>query len=63
MTQHDPALRIRHMLDHAKEAVDLLAGKEKAALGSDRVLQPALVRLVAIGGEAANRLAIEDQSR
>jgi len=63
MTQHDPTLRIRHMLDHAKEAVDLLAGKEKAALGSDRVLQLALVRLVAIAGEAANRLTIEDQSR
>jgi uncharacterized protein with HEPN domain len=63
MTQHDPTLRIRHMLDHAKEAVDLLAGKEKAALGSDRVLQLVLVRLVAIVGEAANRLTIEDQSR
>jgi uncharacterized protein with HEPN domain len=63
MTQHDPTLRIRHMLDHAKEAVDLMAGKEKAALGSDRVLQLALVRLVAIVGEAANRLTIEDQSR
>jgi len=63
MTQHDPTLRIRHMLDHAKEAVDLLAGIEKATLGSDRVLQLALVRLVAIVGEAANRLTIEDQSR
>ena len=51
------------MLDHAKEAVDLLAGKEKAALGGDRVLQLALVRLVAIVGESANRLTIEDQSR
>ena len=63
MTQHDPTLRIRHMLDHAKEAVDLLAGREKAALASDRVLQLALVRLVEIVGEAANRLTIEDQSR
>jgi hypothetical protein len=26
MTQHDPTVRMRHMLDHAKEAVDLLAG-------------------------------------
>jgi uncharacterized protein with HEPN domain len=51
------------MLDHAKEAVDLLAGKEKAALASDRVLQLALVRLVEIVGEAANRLTVEDQFR
>ena len=63
MTQHDPTIRIRHMLDHAKEAVNLLASKEKAALVSDRVLQLALVRLVEIVGEAANRLAVEDQSR
>jgi uncharacterized protein with HEPN domain len=63
MTQHDPSIRIRHMLDHAKEAVDLLAGKEKAALASDRVLQLALVRLVEIVGEAANRLTVEDQFR
>jgi hypothetical protein len=32
MTQYDTTVRIRHMLDHAKEAVDLLAGKEKADL-------------------------------
>jgi uncharacterized protein with HEPN domain len=51
------------MLDHAQEAVDLLAGKEKAALASDRVLQLALVRLVEIVGEAANRLTVEDQFR
>jgi hypothetical protein len=32
MTQHVPTVRMRHMLDHAKEAVDLLACKEKADL-------------------------------
>jgi uncharacterized protein with HEPN domain len=63
MTQHDPTLRMRHMLDHAKEAVDLLAGKEKAELSRNRVLELALVRLVEIVGEAANRLPIEDQER
>ncbi len=52
MTQHDPTVRMRHMLDHAKEAVDLLAGKEKADLSRDRVLELALVRLVEIVGEA-----------
>jgi uncharacterized protein with HEPN domain len=51
------------MLDHANEAVSLLAGKEKADLSSNRVLELALVRLVEIVGEAANRLPVEDQSR
>ena len=44
MTQHDPTVRIRHMLDHAKEAVGLLVGKEKIDLSSNRVLELALIR-------------------
>ncbi len=63
MTQHDPTVRMRHMLDHAKEAVGLLDGKEKTDLSSNRVLELALIRLIEIVGEAANRLPIEDQSR
>jgi len=63
MTQHDPTVRMRHMLDHAKEAVDLIAGKEKTDLAGNRVLELALVRLVEIVGEAANRLSGEDQLR
>lgn len=51
------------MLDHAKEAVELLAGKEKADLYRSRVLELAVVKLVEIVGEAANRLSIEDQLR
>lgn len=63
MTQHSPTVRMRHMLDHAKEAIDLVAGKEKAEIFRNRVLELALVRLVEIVGEAANRLPIEDQLR
>jgi uncharacterized protein with HEPN domain len=51
------------MLDPAKEAIDLVAGKEKADISRNRVLELALVRLVEIVGEAANRLPIEDQLR
>lgn len=50
---------MRHMLDHAKEAVDLLVGKEETELSRNRVLELALVRLIEIIGEAANRLPIE----
>ena len=63
MTQHSPTVRMRHMLDPAKEAIDLVAGKEKADISRNRVLELALVRLVEIVGEAANRLPIEDQLR
>jgi uncharacterized protein with HEPN domain len=39
------------MLDHAKEAAELIAGKDKAELQHNRVLELALIRLVEIVGE------------
>ena len=63
MTQHDARVCLQQMLDHAKEALDLLAAKDKNDLASDRVLELALVRLVEIVGEAASRLSPEDQAR
>lgn len=50
-------LALRHMLDHAKEAVELVRGKSRADLDTNRVLNLALVRLVEIIGEAANRIS------
>jgi hypothetical protein len=34
------------MLDHAKEAVDLISGQDKNELQHNRVLELALIRLV-----------------
>jgi len=48
MSQHDPHVALRHMLDHASEAVSLLSGKSRPDLDSDRLLQLALTRLVEI---------------
>lgn len=42
MTQHDPTVRMRHMLDHAKEAVGLLVGKEKTDLSITKENNPTL---------------------
>lgn len=56
MTRHDPHVRIRHMLDHAREARDLARGKTREDLDTDRQLNLALVRLMEIIGEAANRV-------
>ena len=51
------------MLDHAKEAVDLVAGKDKDNLQKDRILELALIRLVEIVGEAAAKVSSETQAK
>lgn len=55
MTLHDPLARLRHMRDHAQEAVDMLGDKTLDELRSDRMLQLALVQLIEIVGEAASQ--------
>ena len=61
MTQHDDELRLRHMLQYAREAVDFAAGKARDDLDRDRMLNLALVRLIEIIGEAANQVSRERQ--
>jgi len=55
MPPRSQAKRLRHMLEHAREAVSLVEGKTRADLESTRLLQLGLVRLVEIIGEAAAR--------
>ena len=38
MMQHDDKIKLQHMLDHAKEAVALVRGKEKSDLQKNRLL-------------------------
>jgi uncharacterized protein with HEPN domain len=59
MSPRDDLVRLRHMLDHAREAADLVRGRRRADLDSDRVLSLALVRLLEVIGEAANRVSEE----
>ena len=61
MPRHDTILRLRHMLDHAKEAVTTTQGKARTDLDTDRLLNLALVRLLEIIGEAASRVPKEDR--
>jgi len=63
MTQHDDVIRLRHMLDHAREAVEMTRGRQRDDLKRDRMLQLALVRLVEIVGEAAARVSQQGQER
>lgn len=63
MPTHDDAIPLRHMLDHAREAVSLIARKTSQDLGKERILELALVRLVEIVGEAAGRVSQESQAK
>ncbi len=51
------------MLDHAQEAADLIAGKDKTELQHNRVLELALIRLVEIVGEASTKVSSETQAK
>ncbi|MBZ0142828.1 MAG: DUF86 domain-containing protein [Rhodocyclaceae bacterium] len=62
MTQHDDRVRLRHMLDHAREAVGVLRGRSRADLDTDRILGLAIVRLLEIVGEAAARASEETRT-
>jgi uncharacterized protein with HEPN domain len=63
MSRHDPMVRVRHMLDHAREAVEMVKGKTRADLDADRQLNLSLVRLVEVIGEAAARIPDDFRAR
>ena len=63
MTLHDPIVSVHHMLDHAREAVEMVRGRSRADLDTDRQLNLSLVRLVEVIGEAANRVPDDFRSR
>jgi len=61
MPSDEDLVRIRHMLDAAREAVSLSGRKGPKALAKNRVLSLALVRLLEVLGEAAGR--VSDKAR
>jgi uncharacterized protein with HEPN domain len=61
MSRHEADVRLRHMLDHAKEAVSMVQGRVRADLDTDRKLNLSLVRLLEIVGEAATRVPAEER--
>jgi len=63
MTQHDDMVRLRHMLDGAREAVAMAEDGTRADLDSNRMLELALVRLIEIVGEAAARVSEAGKAR
>ncbi|MBN1867039.1 DUF86 domain-containing protein [Candidatus Sumerlaeota bacterium] len=63
MSERDDIVGLRHMLDHAREAVELSEGRTREDLRADRMLQLALTRLVEVVGEAATRVSTRTRVR
>src|SRR5712692_7689429 len=63
MSRRDDSVPMRHMLDHAREAVVMVRGRARADLGTDRMLQLALTRVLEIIGEAASRVSNEGRAQ
>jgi uncharacterized protein with HEPN domain len=57
------AIRIKHMMDAAEEALAFAAGRSRADLDGDRKLVLALIKLVEIIGEAAAKVGGETRLR
>lgn len=63
MPMSDPLVRLRDMLEHAREALQMASGKAREDLVSDRMLALALTHLVEIIGEAARQVPEEMRAR
>ena len=55
----DDGIRLKHMLDAAKEAIAISKGKSRWDFRKERLLNLSLVRLVEIVGEAAHKITPE----
>jgi uncharacterized protein with HEPN domain len=63
MSRHDELIRLRHMLDAAKKAVELARGQTARSLADDEIRELALERLFEILGEAASQTTPEIRLR
>jgi len=63
MSRHDPFVPFRHMLDYAREAVEMAAENTSAELEKNRQLNLALIHLVELIGEAASQVPREMQTQ
>lgn len=63
MLPRDDRVRLQHMLDAARTAARLASGRDREALDvKDDPLPHALVHLISVIGEAANRVSIDTRS-
>ena len=57
MSRHEDTVRLHHMHDHAREAVQMASGRNRPDLDADRQFGLAMTRLLEILGEAAARVS------
>lgn len=57
MSSNDDTVRLRHMLDAARQAVEFARGKSRSDLDTDSMLALSIVRLLEIIGEAAKNVS------
>jgi uncharacterized protein with HEPN domain len=57
----DDLIRIRHMLDSAKEAISFIKDRERRDLDTDRMLVLSLIKSIEIMGEAASKVTKESR--
>lgn len=63
MSRRDDQARLRHMLSHAIEAVEMARGRTREELDHDRQFNLSLTRLLEIVGEAAAGVSQQTQQR
>jgi len=59
--QKDDEVRLRHILDAARQALDFARDETRASLDKDRKLEFALVKAIEIVGEAASQVSTESR--
>ena len=57
MSEHDDRLPMYHMLEHARDAVEMIRGRTRSELDTSILLQHALVHVIQVVGEAATRVS------
>ena len=63
MPNPEDLVRLRHMLEAARQAVTIVNGRARADLDSDELLSLALARLLEILGEAASKVSREFRAK
>jgi uncharacterized protein with HEPN domain len=57
----DDVIRIRHMVEAVREALQFVSGRTREDLNDDRMLALSLIKELEIIGEASNRVSNETQ--
>ena len=61
--RRDDAIRVRHMLDAAREALSFVEGKTRSDLNTNRMLVLSLIKSIEIIGEAASSVTQETRDQ